>query len=483
MKIFLKYILFLLYITAIISCERNYVSLKSTQKLIFSTDTVQFDTVFTDIKTITHSFKVYNPYEEAIMIDEVRLEGGENSQYKINVDGSSDYEFRNVTINPKDSIFIFIEGKLKKGLINKPFEIKDSIIFRSGIKTQKVILRAFGQDVVTLTREKIKTTTFTADKPYLINDYLVVDSTETLTIEPGSKLYFNNKARLVVFGNIKVNGTIKEPVSFSGIRMEKFYADKPGQWDRIHLMPSSGDNVFNNAIIKNSIIGLYVDSCSNKQNQKTIIKNTTINNVSKFGLLAEDSRIDVINSIFGNCGFHSVALTLGGIYNFYHCTIANYYNIKFRSTGALFLNNYFMENNKAIVGEVFEANFYNTIITGANSNELDYDFNDNEKDKNKNNYSYHFTNCLIRVNKDKINDKDNCKDCILNKKPEFLDTKKSNFNIDFEKSPCKGAANEKIAEKYPKDKIGNDRYGDNITPDIGCYQAVKQVKEDKNNNK
>ena len=55
--------------------------------LDFSKDTIIFDSVFTTIGSITIPFTVINSHSEALLIDEISLEGGSDSQYRINVDG------------------------------------------------------------------------------------------------------------------------------------------------------------------------------------------------------------------------------------------------------------------------------------------------------------------------------------------------------------------------------------------------------------
>ena len=46
-------------------------------------------------------------------------------------------------------------------------------------------------------------------------------------------------------GTIKVNGTLGNPVTFRGDRLDSWYDSIPGQWDRIWLYPGSIDNEFN----------------------------------------------------------------------------------------------------------------------------------------------------------------------------------------------------------------------------------------------
>ena len=58
------------------SCKKDKLITNSSAQLEFSTDTIIFDTVFTQIGSITKVFKVYNPHEQAINISSLELAGG-----------------------------------------------------------------------------------------------------------------------------------------------------------------------------------------------------------------------------------------------------------------------------------------------------------------------------------------------------------------------------------------------------------------------
>ena len=75
--------------------------------LEFETDTLRFDTVFTDMGTATRKFKVYNPYNRTLQVKNIRLGGGSGSDFNLNVDGLAGTSFDNVEIPAKDSIYIF----------------------------------------------------------------------------------------------------------------------------------------------------------------------------------------------------------------------------------------------------------------------------------------------------------------------------------------------------------------------------------------
>ena len=56
-------------------------------ELIFSTDTVSFDTLITSRTSITRRFRIFNPSNQDIVLNEIAVAGGENSFYDIIVNG------------------------------------------------------------------------------------------------------------------------------------------------------------------------------------------------------------------------------------------------------------------------------------------------------------------------------------------------------------------------------------------------------------
>ena len=65
-------------------------------------------------------------------------------------------------------------------------------------------------------------------------------------------------------------------MTFQGDRLEEWYRNLPGQWDRIWILPGSFDNEINYTIIKNGNIGIQVDTIANN--------NPTLSTVEYFSL-------------------------------------------------------------------------------------------------------------------------------------------------------------------------------------------------------
>ena len=110
--------LFSLFLNIIIivfwsSCRDDFNFNVTETQLNFSKDTVYLDTVFTNIGSSTYNLKVYNNSNENILIPSINLENGQNSYYRLNVDGlygnqnNSNNYFENIELLAKDSLFVF----------------------------------------------------------------------------------------------------------------------------------------------------------------------------------------------------------------------------------------------------------------------------------------------------------------------------------------------------------------------------------------
>ena len=469
MVVLKRLILAIVVVIAFLACEREFVFRGGEEGLLYSTDTVMFDTIFTTIGSTTQNFKIYNPYNEDLVIDAIELAGGESSNYRLNINGFATDLLTDVQVRAKDSLYVFVEVTIDPVESNTPIIVTDSVIITTSKKQESIKLVAYGQDVVLLKKAIIKTQTFTKDKPYLIYDYLLVDTAETLTIEAVAKLYFHKDASMLVVGDLFVEGTLEEPVKFLGHRLEDWYKDKPGQWGYIHFLPGSGGSVINYAEIKNAQIGVLVDSVGVGDAEPITFTNTTIEHISSFGLLAQTSNIIAANCLFADCGTQSLAITVGGSYDFTHCTFANYYDWAFRTTPAVFLNNYYIDaNNKKQVVPLTRADFKNCIIYGRNLSEIGFDLEAIEGVVN-NGMSYTFDNSLIKMVRNYNNSNENNFIIIIGDiDPSFKAPYDYNYQLDT-LSAAKDMAYEEYARNYPEDILGQDRFEDK-GPDVGLYE-------------
>jgi hypothetical protein len=467
---------FLLFVTFFWGCEREYAFRGGNETLSFSTDTVAFDTIFTSVGSTTQNLRIYNPVQEDMMIEAIELAGGDNSDFMMNVNGTSGSMVYDVALRGNDSLFVFLEVNINPTSENAPFVVSDSLFVYTREQIYTIQLMAYGQNVIPLRKENLKTRTLTSDKPYLIYDWVVVDSAETLTIEPGAKLHFHKDASLIVFGSLQVKGSLEEPVLFASDRLDEWYQDKSGQWGYIQLMPGSREHSIENAIIRNSTMGLVVDSVGIKSDDPPLfLNNVTIEHIASQGLMAQNSRIEASNSVFGNCGSASVALTLGGNYNFYHCTIANYFGFNYRSTPALVISNYFTDADGSKEYFSFDAaNFYNCIISGKNTNEVKFDFQSGSENELDELINVHFDHSIMKMDAAHqvaysgfFND-----GVVFNESPGFVDVVKYDFQLDSI-SPARDAGDINIGKRFPEDALGVSRIDDKA-PDMGAFERLDE---------
>jgi hypothetical protein len=455
--------------------ERTYIE-EPEARLKFTTDTVFFDTVFTTIGTITESFRIKNPHNRFIRIDEIRLAGGSASVFRINVDGVPGIEFNNLEIAPRDSMYVFVEATLDRNNANDILRIQDSIVFLTNGNTQDVDLVAWGQDVHILRDTVLEgSVTWTADKPYLILDYVYVDSMAGLTIDPGVTVHLHRDALLFVEGTLQVNGTLEEPVRFLGDRLEEFYKEFPGQWGLIYLSALSRNNRINYAEIQNGTIGVLISAPPESGLQPDLeISNTIINRMSSSGIYALNARVTGTNLVIGECGGFSLGLIHSGFYDFTHCTFNNVWSGETnRRLPAVYLADYFVNRNED--GEleitpdgVFEqARFRNSVIYGNARTELVIESFGNKK------LNYRFDHCLVKIDEDSLDYESDplFTNILANQDPKLLpDTIPYPF-IPDSASAVIDAGRPATGAEIPFDLKGINRLLD-AAPDLGAYEWV-----------
>ncbi|MEI6678914.1 MAG: hypothetical protein WCL21_09925 [Mariniphaga sp.] len=472
----MRYIINLLFILGVISlfyaCEKEKISSSSDAILHFSSDTITFDTLFTSIGSPTKNLRVINRTNENVIVSSVRLAGRNQSGFRLNVNGEVTNETYNVQIPAHDSIFIFIEATLGKTGKSAPLITEDSIIFRVNNIEQKVQLMAWGQDFILIKSDIIKTSTWNKDRPYLVYNEALVDSQQILTIEPGTMVYFHKNAGLKVKGTLKVNGTFEEPVEFKGDRMEPSFNEIPDQWNGLILYSGSHNNKINFAKIKNANIGLQVGTIEHSGYASVELSNTRIENMSWSGIWAMKSKILAYNCVISNVRYYNTALLLGGDYQFYHTTFANYYTNAYsgmRSTETLVVSNYLVDAKSGVkyVGDMKQAIFGNCVIAGNRANELLVSM-----DK-KGESNYLFDRSLIQITDSfKITDPSRYVEIIRNVSPRFKSPYKGNFELDT-LSSIKDYGRASYAKLYPTDLKNDSRISDN-GPDLGAFERIEK---------
>lgn len=468
------------------SCEKPIITKNPSDKLIFSTDTIQFDTIFTTIGSATKYFTVKNSNtKKTIIVDRIFVAKGSQSKYKLNINGVPTNNVSNIELAPGDSIFIFVMVNINPG--RDEMVEQDSVVFMSNGNTQDVKLVAFGQDVHLIDGQVLNNdTTWTATKPFLIYNSALVSNNTTLTIQAGTKIYFHKNSGLLVNGTIKVNGEVNNRVLFTGDRLEQYYAEIPGQWGTtiisnpqgqtmkilggIYLLSGSKYNEIFNADIKNSMIGLRADSCVTVDAPTVYLKNVNIENSQIAGLYAMGAYIIAENCVFANSGSYNVGCIIGGKYYFIHCTLANFWK-GMRETPQLLFNNYYKYTDinglEHVSNRPLElAYFGNCIIDGSKDNEIGIDYHQTAE------MNLVFENSLIKY-KDTAALKQTgvYLNNIYNKSAEFQNIM-SPYDYQLEAtSPAKDAGKLEISQMYPFDQKGNSRISDE-KPDLGAFEFI-----------
>ena len=116
--------------------------------------------------------------------------------------------------------------------------------------------------------------------PVVVYGGIRVDSAATLTIAPGTQLYFHENAGLQVFGSLKIEGEKDREVVMRGDRLDHMfdylpYDRTPGQWQGIRLMPSAHDCRISFADIHSAYNAVMIEP-GDATKQKLLIENATV---------------------------------------------------------------------------------------------------------------------------------------------------------------------------------------------------------------
>ncbi len=476
-------------LTVMFCCQKDDPITDQGAYLYFSTDTVYFDTILTTLGSVTQRFKVYNVHDQPIRISNLYLAGGSSSFFRLNVDGEKGDRHSDILIPANDSIYIFAEVTIDPLNVNNPLLVKDSILFLTNNNLQNVKLIAYGQDVHLYRSEILKTQTWSNDKPYLILYGVAVDSNEVLTLEPGTRIFLHNNASMEIRGRLMANGTLEEPIVFSGDRFDERYEESAGQWGALAIGSGSRGSILTHVIIRNAIAGMQVGYPSESSVSQVELRNCMITNCAAVGIYAFGAEIDAYNTIIADCGQVGLLFQMGGMYNFYHCSINNisaYYPGSVRNDyksgrlgPTLFFRNYFewveLNEDYQVIPATFtrdlQVNFYNSILYGVLKQEIAYDsISDASLD-------YHFAYSLLKNHEDSLDysNPDHFSNIILNEDPLFENDSITRGPYDFRlkpSSPAIDSASLTLINDIPQvqlDFTGYPRTTDG-KPDMGAYE-------------
>ena len=444
--------------------------------LSFSADTVKLDTVFSAVPTTTRTFWVHNESGDGIRCTNIRLERGNQSGFRVNVDGvylgsESGYQASEVEIRKGDSIRVFVELTSPVNGRNKPWLVEDNllVLLESGV-TQKVNLNAYSWDAIKYRNLHITNdTTLTGDRPIIVYGKLTVEEHATLTLAAGTTLYFHDGGGIDVYGRLCSQGEAGKEVILRGDRLDWMFDYLPydlmsGLWDGIHFYETSYDNVMEFTDLHSSFNGIVCDS-ADVEKQKLTLKNMTVHNCQGKGLSTVNCKVTAENCQFTNTLYECVDI-LGGDVTMNHCTLAQFYPFDSNRRPAL---NYYSTATMPLL----RMDCINSIVTGY-PEDVVMGATENENIP----FNYRFISSILRT--PAVEDAEHIIDVIFenvedtasvqgDKHFKLVDINTQHY--DFHLDSLSPAIN-KGSKDYP---VSDDRDGKarDDQPDIGCFEESK----------
>ena len=387
--------LFFSLIVLLTACQDNDdFTTSSSARLTFTTDTVKLDTIFSGVASATYSFWAHNPGSDGVRLSSVRLLGGNQTGFRVNVDGSYlDNRLGSVVtdleVRGGDSIRIFVELTAAPTGMLEPQQLTDKLIFtlESGV-TQQVPLLGYAWDAISLHDLVVgRDTTITSQKPIVVYGGITVDSTATLTLI-NTTLYFHDKAGIDVYGTLSATNTLMR-----GDRLDHMFDYLPydrvsGQWRGLHFFASSGGNTLAMSEVRNAEDGIVVDSARvDPAWQRLYMKECIVHNCKGFGVKAIHAYVGMEQCQITNTLFDCVA-AYGGAVVIQNCTLAQFYPFTANRGAALRFTNFYgdydypLETLRCLASIV--TGYADDVVMGEQRDTLTA-------------YNYYFENSLLRT--------------------------------------------------------------------------------------
>ena len=453
-----------------VSCNKDEISFDApSQELSFSKDTVFCDTVYHQVRSETYAVKVYNNEDKDVMIPRIRLEKGAASLYKINVDGKAGYDFNNVPLRKKDSLFIYVE--IAPQATGPEAIAEDRILFSNPAGEQYVTLFSVVQDaeffIQTPSNPNILTsnTTWTNNKAKIIYGDLTIDQSVVLNIQKGTKVYFhkNSGMKVAAGATLNINGTQNDQVIIRGDRNDPYYDTIPKNWNSIRMEAGSLLNM-NHTRLFGGTKGLDM-----KQSTATI-KNSFIHTFQDYGIYAVGSTVTASNLVMNNCGESAIGIFRGGNHSYTHSTIANYSGtMGSRNRMGIFATNEWKnDNGQTEQGALQNLSILNSIVYSDRDNSVNFEQTPGQQ------FQYLIQNSSIKYAGASgagftfDNNPMNVIQSYKNEDPKFVNYFIAQMNLRVKTdSPARNKGAVSIAATVPTDIAGVTR---TTTPTLGAYQ-------------
>lgn len=460
------------------SCRKDRL-LTGGGEIIFSTDTLTFDTVFTQAGSFTTGLKIYNRASQPVVLSSVRVAGGEASQFKINVDGRPGNSVSDVRIEANDSIYVFAIVNINPTAVDAPFVVEDKLVATLNGKEFSTVLQAYGQNANYIRGQELVTQTWTRTKPYVIIGSALVGEGQTLTIERGTRIYMHADSRLLVEGTLKAIGTKTDSIIFQGDRLDRGYFGNegyPGEWGGLYFSSYSTRNELEHVILRNggntalgafpALIQVNPDSVLDAEPQLTL-RQCVVENSIGYGILSIGGTVRGDNVLVHSCGAQALAVIRGGRDTFNHCTFALYSTnssgggtkLQHIDNPAVALLNYLELSQTTYESAPLGAVLRNCIIWGSLEDEVLC------AKEGSDSYEVIFDHCILKTAEADATSLATKTSTLINADPEFEDPSKQDFHLKSS-SAAKGVA---IALAYVA--IDLEDRARTSPADMGCYET------------
>ena len=362
------FIFSVIFAFAISSCISDDFTDSPDATLSFSTDTVSFGAIFTDLNTPTARLQVFNRNNKGVVISSIRFKNPD-TPFRMNVDGVSGNTFSDIEIRGNDSIYVFLECYIDSDEAIEPQRVADRLEFVTNGRTQEVELEAWAWNVTRLKNLTVEEDmTLTSERPYIIFDTLTVSPQATLRVEPGAWLLFHDKAMMNVKGTLLAIGNTDNFIRMSGDRLDDILPDVPydqlaGQWGGVNIAAESFGNRLEFVNMRSTVSGLQVDSCGDLSKNKLTLVNSWLHNSQGNVLSSEYAAVDAYGCCFSEAA-GSVVRLIGGHHNFVQCTIANSYLFSSLFQPNLYLGHCLPQHAEENSLPLMIASFENGIVWG-----------------------------------------------------------------------------------------------------------------------
>ncbi len=228
---FLPLVFLLALIVTFASCSDDILTDAGAQPsyVLNDSDCYNLGVLLTGHNTATQKLMLYNRQKGELSLSSICLRGGDSSIFRINVDGMAGTDFINpdfLHIAQGDSLYILVEATFAGRQDERDVVREDFLDIVCNGRTQSIRLVVTTRDVEELLNDTIRRdTTWLADGiDKLIYGAFAIEPEVTLTVQPGVTLYLHDHASIEVYGTLRLEGALEQPVTLLGDRTDKRFS-------------------------------------------------------------------------------------------------------------------------------------------------------------------------------------------------------------------------------------------------------------------